>query len=77
MANMPPVREGANIIEIDQKKGAWPFIRFMRLDDGSLGIFVDGNEGGQIINEGQNIATIIVGKKKARKLREFLERTEP
>lgn len=77
MPKPPPVREGANIIEIDQKKGAWPFVRFVRLDDGGVGIIVDCNEGGQSINEGQGVAVIAIGKKKARKLREFLERTEP
>lgn len=74
---LDPIREGERVLEMDQKKGEWPFARFVRLDDGGLGIIVDGNEGGQVVNEGQGIAVIALGKKKARKLREFLERTEP
>lgn len=76
MPNPPPIREGADILEIDQKKGQWPFIRFVRLDEGRLGIIIDSNEGGQVINQGQGIAGIALGPKKARKVREFLERTE-
>lgn len=73
---LPPVRESEDSIEIDQKKGQWPYARFVRLEEGELGIILDSNQGGIIIGEGVGQAALVISKKKARRLREFLERTE-
>lgn len=75
--DIPPVREGENVIEIDAKKNHWPFAKFIRLDDGTLAIIVDQNASGPRIGEGAGVAVIKIGKKKSKRLREFLERTEP
>lgn len=72
----PPVREGEDFIEIDMKKGRWPYAKFGRLEDGSVVIYLDCNEGGQVIGQGVGLAALRLSAKKARRLREFLERTE-
>jgi len=72
----PAVRESETDIEIDAKKGEWPYFKAFRLDDGSLGVVVDQNEGGIMIGQGVGIAGLRLSRKKARRLREFLERTE-
>lgn len=72
----PAIREHDDHIEIDAKKGKWPFIHIDRDEDGSLMVIIDCNEGGQIIGEGVGVAAIKLSPKKARRLREFLERTE-
>ena len=72
----PAIREEYDDIEIDVKRGEWPFVKAFRMDDGSLGLMVDMNEGGAVIGEGRGVAAVRLGRKKARRLREFLERTE-
>lgn len=76
MPKLPPIREGEDVIQIDQKKDRWPFMQAMRLDEGELNISIDSNEGGQVIGLGSGVATLTLSKKKAKRLREFLERTE-
>lgn len=72
----PAIRERDDHIEIDAKKGKWPFIHIDRNEDGSITVIIDGNEGGQIIGEGVAVAAIKLSPKKAKRLREWLERTE-
>lgn len=72
----PPIREFENGIEIDMKKGEWPYIKMVRIEGGHLAIFVDCNPGGQVINSGQGLAAVTLSPKKAKALRAFLERTE-
>jgi hypothetical protein len=74
--SQPPIREGANYIQIDAKKGRWPWIQAVRHEDNTVSIAVDMNEGGQMIGTGVGTAGIRLSKKKIRLLREFLERTE-
>lgn len=74
--NPPAVRETEDSIEIDAKKGQWPFIKVVRGDKDRVLILIDCNEGGQVINEGAGVAVIAISAKKATRLREFLERTE-
>lgn len=76
MARPPAVRESADSIWIDAKRGEWPFIQVSRLDDGGLLIGLDINHGGYVVGEGVGLAAIKISAKKARRLREFLERTE-
>lgn len=76
MPKPPAVREGEDHIEIDAKKGEWPFIQAARLDDGSLGVVIDCNPGGHVVGEGAGVAALRISAKKAKRLREFLERTE-
>lgn len=76
MPDVPAIREGDDYIEIDQSKGSWPFVKFVRGDKDRLLMLIDSNEGGQIIGEGQGIAMLVISKKKAKALKEFLERTE-
>lgn len=73
---LPPIREGENVIQIDAKKGKWPWLQALRFEDGSIAITIDMNEGGQVAMSGVGTAGLKLSKKKARRLREFLERTE-
>jgi hypothetical protein len=72
----PAIREGEDTLEIDQKKGKWPYVRFVRLEDGSVGVIIDANEGGVVVGQGVGTGVIVLSAKKARRVREFLERTE-
>lgn len=78
MPKMPSVRETEEMLEIDAKRGEWPFMRLMRADDGSgrLFLMIDCNQGGTVIGEGRGIGVLVISKKKARRLQEFLERTD-
>lgn len=76
MPKPPPIREGENVIQIDQTKNRWPYITAIRLEDGKVAVGIDQNEGGQAIGMGVGTAGLLLTKKKARRLREFLERTE-
>lgn len=72
----PPIREHENHIEIDAKKGKWPFLHVDRDPEGGITIVMDCNEGGQVVGEAVGVSVIRLSPKKARRLREFLERTE-
>ena len=77
---LPPIREGEEFIEIDAKKGKWPFMRAvwgvdMSTDKRCLALIVDGNDGQQFIGEGRGIGMLLLTEKKARALRDFLDRT--
>lgn len=72
----PAVREDDVAIEIDAKKGRWPFVKAIRGERGRLALVIDQNEGGQVIGEGRGVGIIVISRKKAKRLREFLERTE-
>ena len=77
--NQPPVREEEDFIEIDVKKGQWPFLKAMwaRSQRGKLRllVIVDCNARGDIIGQGQGIGVVDLSPKKARRLRDFLDRT--
>lgn len=70
------IRHGDGFIEIDQKKGEWPFIRAQAAED-FVAFYVDCNKGGQIIGEGHGLALIHLSHKKARALRDFLDDVLP
>lgn len=70
----PPIRDVGSAIQIDAKKGKWPFITMAQDEDGNLIVLIDANEGGAVINQGQNVAAVKLSKKKARALGTFLER---
>lgn len=76
--NPPAIREDDVSIQIDQKRGHWPHLAAFLLDDpdGKLAIalVVDDNEGGQVIGENVGRAAILLTHKKARALRDFLNR---
>lgn len=77
-SDMPPIRESDEFIEIDAKKGKWPFVRLVRGPKGELFILMDANEGGSmVVGRPENMAALVLSKKKAKAIREFLERTEP
>lgn len=60
-------------MEIDQNKRQWPFFRIELLRDAKrVGIYIDCNEGGQVVGEGKGIASVRISLKKARALRDFL-----
>lgn len=70
------IRQGDNFIEIDQKKGEWPYFR-AQADDDFITLFIDSNKGGQLVGEGQGMALIHISHKKARALRDFLDAAGP
>lgn len=70
----PPIRDMGTAIQIDVKKGQYPFITLAVTEDDKLVVMVDANEGGQTINAGQNVAAIKLSKKKAQALGNFLLR---
>lgn len=76
MTKPPTVRENEIAIEIDAKRGRWPYTKMTRTDDGGVVMVVDCNEGGAVIGSGVGVAGIRLSAKKARRLREWLERTE-
>lgn len=71
---MKPVQETETIIQIDQKKGKWPFLKVAVLTSGKLGFFIDCNEGGQIVGQDQGKAVMTMNRKKVERLRDFLTR---
>jgi hypothetical protein len=77
VAKPPPIREGERHIEIDVRKGAYPFVRFERAHDGRLLIVMDSNEAGQVMGEGRGVAAMVLSKKKSRAIERFLRRTDP
>ena len=66
------IRRGDDFIEIDQKKGEWPFIR-AQIGDEHIALFIDCNKGGQVIGDGHGLALVHLSHKKARALRDFLD----
>ena len=66
------IRRGDGFIEIDQKKGEWPFMR-AQVGENLIALFIDCNKGGQLVGEGQGLALIHLSHKKARALRDFLD----
>ena len=80
MAELPPIRESEHSIEIDAKKGKWPFVRALwGLEEATgkrrLALIVDGNEVQHLVSEGTGIGVIVLTEKKAAALRDFLDRT--
>ncbi len=78
--NEPPaVREQQFSIEIDQRRGKWPFLKAAWGNDQRerlrLILIVDANESGQVVGENANVGIVALSKKKARALYEFLGRT--
>lgn len=63
-------------IEVDIKKGKWPFIRMIRQPDNSVLILMDTNEGGSVAGRSENMAGAVISPKKAAFIRSFLEATE-
>ncbi len=79
MSKDPPIRETEFAISIDQVKGQWPYASAVWGHDPEgkrkLVIGVDQNEGGQLISEGVGMGAVALSPKKARALRDFLNRT--
>lgn len=73
---MPAVREDDTSIQIDMKRGEWPYIQFQREENGELIVYIDCNRGGQVMGTGAGLAAVKLSPKKARRIQEFLERTE-
>jgi hypothetical protein len=73
--DIPPIRVGEDGIEIDAKKGKWPFMRMVRGVDGELFILIDSNEAGSVMGRTENMAAITLSKKKTKAIEEFLVRT--
>lgn len=75
----PAIRDDGAGIEIDQRRGKWPFMKAMWGQDEKgrlrLIVIVDANEAGQVVGENANVGIIAISKKKARALRDFLDRT--
>ena len=69
----PAVREDADSIQIDMKKGRWPFMHAQDFGEGVL-VFIDQNESGMVVGEGVGLAGIPMSYKKAARLRDFLDR---
>lgn len=65
------IRRGDGFIEIDQKKGEWPFVRAQAAEK-FIAVFIDCNKGGQIVGDGHGLALIHLSHKKAAALRDFL-----
>lgn len=78
--DMPPIREQPFSLQIDQKKGKWPFANFVWAVEEATGkkrllVSVDCNEAGDIIGENKHRAAVALSKKKVEALRDFLDRT--
>jgi len=78
-AGMEPIREDIDSIQIDQTRGKWPYIAAFLVEKKpggkqSLAVAIDDNEGGQVIGEGVGRAAVILSRKKAEALRDFLVR---
>ncbi len=75
---MPPLRvsEDGLGIEIDVKKGKWPFIRMIRQEDGKVLVLMDTNDERVIAGRPENMAACVISAKKAAFIRSFLEATE-
>jgi hypothetical protein len=74
---MPPIREAEEFIEIDVKKGHWPFIRLVRGPYKRILILMEANDAGSIVmGRPENMAAMELSPKKAKAIRKFLERTE-
>lgn len=81
MTDFPPVREEDWSIEIDVKKGKWPFLKAAWAHDGKgrprLIIHADANNAAGNVREhaaGQ-VGVVGLSKKKAQRLLDFLRRT--
>lgn len=77
MPKLPPVRETAESLEIDESKGDWPFIRMIRMEDGSLYVGIDANNAGIAVGRAEHTAAIVLSPKKAARICRFIERTDP
>lgn len=75
MAKPPAVRETETRIEIDQKRGEWPYLTVERHEDDSISVMVDVQSGE--FTAGQGRADLRIGKKKAHRLLWFLMHTDP
>jgi hypothetical protein len=75
----PAVREDEFSIEIDMKRGKWPFLKALWGQDKHgrtrLIFIADANEGGQVVGQSQNVGIVALSKKKARRLAEFILRS--
>lgn len=73
MGQRKAVREDAESIQIDAKKGAWPFLHVQNVPEhGKVLFFIDANESGQIIGEGVGLAGVAFNYKKAARLHAWL-----
>lgn len=77
--DIPPVREEEFSIEIDMRRGKWPYLKAAWGTDQKarvrLLVVVDANEGGQVIGEGANQAVLAISKKKAIRLAKWILKT--
>jgi hypothetical protein len=77
--DIPAVRDSGDSIEIDAKKGKWPFMKAIWGEDKHgrerLIFIIDSNEGGQIVGENANVGILGISRKKAEALHAFLGRT--
>ena len=74
----PPIRDVGPALQIDQKKGAYPFVTFaVDGESDKLIIMIDANEGGTTIAQGQNVAFLKLSPKKAQAIRKWLDREFP
>jgi len=75
----PAVREDEFSIEIDVKRGKWPFLKAIWGQDKHervrLIFIADANESGTVVGENANIGIIGLSKKKAKRLADFIYRT--
>lgn len=74
---MEAIREDQDSIDIDQKKNQWPHVMAQRGEHPRTGkpkllILIDGNEGGHVVGSGANLASIILNRKKAIALADFI-----
>lgn len=75
----PAVREEEFSIEIDMKKGKWPFLKAIwgRDKDERLRLvfIVDANDKALTMTEGVGIGIVALSRKKAKRLADFIYRT--
>lgn len=71
----PPVREFHDHIQIDQKRGEWPFTHIAREPAGGLLIAIDQQQLEEVASEGVGQAAIHLSPKKSKALLDFLNRT--
>lgn len=74
-SKIPAIREYEDHIQLDQKKGEWPFTHVVREPEGGLLIMIDQQHTEQVASEGVGQAAIRLSPKKSRALLNFLNRT--
>ena len=73
----PSVRryDDRKMIEIDQKRGEWPFLVVARDDKGGLVVHIDANPR-EMLGQGTGAARIRIGRRKSRELLTWLLETD-